>query len=295
MKIRAHESFYIRKGWLQKGVKHVLNDPRLFAGDTNACDILGIGNNMVKSLRYWLGATKIVKEKSIKNNKVAEVTEIGKLINVYDKYYEEIGTLQIIHYLLTSNKEDATAWFWFFNVYNGSIIDKALFVSELNHYLKVEEGQTSSPKVLEDEFNCFINTYSSKALVDDDPEETKICPLAELGLLDLIDSKAKEYKKASIDAEDIHPLIAYAILSDAFDKTGLDEMLINDICDAQCNLGRTFNLDRIGIISILNKMVQMGLISMSRTAGLDIIKVIQKKTFFDCVKSYYEMLNGEGK
>ena len=295
MKIRAHESFYIRKGWLQKGVKHVLKDPRLFAGETNACDILGIGSNMVKSLRYWLNATRVVEEKTKKNNRLAEVTDIGKIINTYDKYYEEIGTLQIIHYLLASNKDDATAWYWFFNIYNGSVIDKKLFVSELGHYIKVEENQTSSPKVLEDEFNCLVNTYSSKSVEDDDPEETKICPLAELSLLDLIDSKTKEYKKASLNPDDIHPLIAFAILSVAFEASKLDEMLINDICDAPCNLGRIFNLDRIGIISILNKIVQLGYISMSRTAGLDIIKVNKKKSFNECVEMYYEMLNGEGK
>lgn len=294
MKIRAHESFYIRKGWLQKGVKNVSNDAKVFAND-NVCDILGIGSNMVKALRYWLNATRVIEERQYKNGKNAIVTNVGKLIEKYDKYYEELGTLQVIHYLLSSNEEDATAWYWFFNIYSGTIVDKKMFVDELSHFLKVEYSQSSSQKVLEDEFNCLINTYNSKSMVEDDPEETKICPLSELKLVELVDSKSKEYKKVSAKSEDIHPMIAYAIISKAFETKDSDEMLINDICDSKCNLGKTFNLDRISIISLLNKLVNWGYISISRTAGLDIIRVVRKMSFLECLESYYKMLNGEEK
>ena len=52
MKIRAHETFAIRKGWLHKGVKNILINPRLFSDkEKNPCSSLGIGTNMVKALR----------------------------------------------------------------------------------------------------------------------------------------------------------------------------------------------------------------------------------------------------
>lgn len=63
MKIRAHETFSIRKGWIHKGVKNIRVYPRLFTDkNINPCDILGIGTNMVKSLRYWMTAVGIMEE-----------------------------------------------------------------------------------------------------------------------------------------------------------------------------------------------------------------------------------------
>ena len=55
MKFRAHDTFFIRKGWLSKGMKYVQKKPDVFvAKDENPMDVLGIGANMVKALRYWL-------------------------------------------------------------------------------------------------------------------------------------------------------------------------------------------------------------------------------------------------
>lgn len=60
MKFRAHDTFFIRKGWLSKGMRNVKIDPAVFMGAKgNPMDILGIGANMVKALRYWLQAVKL--------------------------------------------------------------------------------------------------------------------------------------------------------------------------------------------------------------------------------------------
>lgn len=62
MKFRAHDTFFIRKGWLSKGMKAVHSKPDVFVSkDENPMDVLGIGSNMVKSLRYWLVATILQK------------------------------------------------------------------------------------------------------------------------------------------------------------------------------------------------------------------------------------------
>ena len=51
MKFRGHETFYIRKGWLNKGLHTVSENPIVFVNkDENPMDILGVGSNMVKSI-----------------------------------------------------------------------------------------------------------------------------------------------------------------------------------------------------------------------------------------------------
>ena len=43
MKFRAHDTFFIRKGWLSKGMKYVQKKPDVFvAKDENPMDVLGI-------------------------------------------------------------------------------------------------------------------------------------------------------------------------------------------------------------------------------------------------------------
>ena len=56
------------------------------------------------------------------------------------------------------------------------------------------------------------------------------------------------------------------------------------------NIGKLFNLDFIALSSYLDKMQIAGLIQVVRTAGLDIIKIIDAKKFEDYVIDYYESI-----
>lgn len=81
MKFRAHDTFFIRKGWLSKGMKAVHSKPDVFvAKDENPMDVLGIGSNMVKSLRYWLVATNLTEEALLNKRRVQKFTGFGNQI-----------------------------------------------------------------------------------------------------------------------------------------------------------------------------------------------------------------------
>ena len=57
----GHESFACRYGWLPKLYEAVTDDPSLFSSDDRAILRLGIGRNMVKSLRFWGEAFRITR------------------------------------------------------------------------------------------------------------------------------------------------------------------------------------------------------------------------------------------
>src|SRR5436309_3158224 len=57
----GHETFVLRYGWLKKAYEAVAEDPAVFSGD-GAIVRLGVGKNMVRSIRYWALATGIVEE-----------------------------------------------------------------------------------------------------------------------------------------------------------------------------------------------------------------------------------------
>ena len=135
MKFRAHETFFIRKGWLSKGMKNVIDNPTVFIDKmNNPMDVLGIGANMVKSLRYWLQVTGLTEEGK---GKVREqrLTDLGACIYEYDRYLEELGTLYLVQYKLATNPENATAWYYFFNHFNMSEFSKEDFILQLQKYI----------------------------------------------------------------------------------------------------------------------------------------------------------------
>lgn len=112
MKFRGHETFFIRKGWLTKGMKYVKRHPDVFVSkEEKPMDVLGIGSNMVKSLRYWMQAVGITKEPT-HGKRTQQFTPLGELIYRYDRYIEEQGTLSLLQYELASNQEEATAWYF---------------------------------------------------------------------------------------------------------------------------------------------------------------------------------------
>lgn len=288
MKIRAHETFCIRKGWLHKGVKNIVEYPRLFTDkDQNPCDILGIGTNMVKSLRYWMNSVGIMEEVNVGNLRVQQLTQFGALIDQYDRYYEEDGTNWAIHYMLAKNKEQATAWYWFFNVFKLNSCDKTLFVKELSEYLRTEFDYDCSDNMLGDEFDCIIKTYYAKEK-NVSPENTTVCPLTELHLVELTDNK--DYKKCAPDKDSLHSLIVFGALCD---WTESDEILISDLMSREGSLAKIFNLDRAMCFFYLEKLQKDGYLTVSRTAGLDVIKISKRLTFNEALELYYREINGE--
>lgn len=93
MKFRAHETFFIRKGWLSKGMKCVNARNDVFvAKDENPMDVLGLGSNMVKSLRYWLQAVGLTEEPR-SGRRFQTITPFGQSVFNNDRYIEELGTL----------------------------------------------------------------------------------------------------------------------------------------------------------------------------------------------------------
>lgn len=291
MKFRAHDTFFIRKGWLNKGLRNVNADAGVFMGTKgNPMDVLGIGANMVKALRYWLQAVKLTSEPA-SGRKEQTFTEFGKIVFENDPYIEEMGTLWLLHYQLASNKEDATAWYYFFNEFKASEFTKEDFVKQLSNYIRIN-GEEVSERSLEDDYICIINTYVSRMKSNPEkvqPESNIDCPFGELGLIDIANKKDKLYKKTTPKKDLIHPLVVLAVILDQ--ANGKDEIKISAIQNDSCNVGKIFNLDIITLTALLYKIELMGYIKVIRTAGLDIIRIIKNTSFIECIKDYYQAIN----
>jgi len=68
-KFAGHETFTLRYGWLKKAVDATGERPDIFQQD-DALVTLGVGKNMVRSIRHWGLVTGILEEnKDIPNNR----------------------------------------------------------------------------------------------------------------------------------------------------------------------------------------------------------------------------------
>lgn len=95
----GHESFTCKTLWLKKGFDFIAQ-----ANNFNAPEAvihLGVGKNMVASIRYWMKAFCMTKADQL--TEIASYlldTETGK-----DPYIEDLGTLWLLHFLLVSSGE----------------------------------------------------------------------------------------------------------------------------------------------------------------------------------------------
>lgn len=291
MKIRAHETFFIRKGWINKGLKYVNKNPDVFIDKVNRpSDVLGMGNNMVKSLRYWMQATGLTEE-SKTGKRTQHFTELGDIVRKYDPYVEELGTLCLLHYKLAQNRELATSWYFFYNIFNQKEFSKYDFVDALNKYLRVN-GLEVAERSLDDDFNCLINTYISRSILSPEkqqPESNIDSPLGELGLIAVANKKEKTFRKVIPSINVIPVEIAMHIIKD--NAKGKREIQISNIYNGENNLGKVFNLDMISLMSILHSLENEGYIKVIRTAGLDVVRVYADTDSTELVKNYYISLN----
>ena len=301
MKFRAHESFFIRKGWLYKGLKNIEKEPDIFAKkDKNPVDILGIGSNMVKSLRYWLQATGLTEEQTgsgeYQRKKIQCPTPLGEVIFSSDRYFEELGTLFLVHYKLSHNEDLATAWYFFFNEFSLTEFQKDDFVKALQNYAKFNSGEVPAERSLDDDFNCLINSYVLRKKLNPNrvnPESNIECPLDELGLVEISDNsnqKERTFRKSTPKLNKIDPNIFMAILVDL--NEGKEEIRIADLMSVG-NIGKVFNLDIVSLSRLLEILSKLEWISVIRTAGLDVIKIKVQRSFLEWVKAYYASLNGK--
>ncbi len=93
----GHESFQCKSLWLKKGYDYLLAGGKF--NDADSVVKLGVGKNMVASIRFWLRAFSLTT--------MDELTSLAKYIfddvNGRDKFTEDINTLWILHYLLVKS------------------------------------------------------------------------------------------------------------------------------------------------------------------------------------------------
>ena len=282
-KLKGHESFILREGWLTKGLRGVNEDSKLFAKKYCA-DTLGVGTNMAKSIRYWLKTAGLICEAGSKG---VFLTDIGKIILDYDMYFEDIFTTWIVHSNIVSNYNMATIWNIFFNdvdLNSDFTKDEMGYISKRILIQNIEDANFSEKSLLDD-CSTLLAMYANRNDTNNDPEDMRSSPLSELGLIVRVGDR---YKKERPKVNKINPLVILYIFIDELNENG--SLHIDYITDGFNMPGKVLNLNRIMVNDFLNDLQKEEYIRVDRTAGLDMVYAdgCKDKNKVDVLKMYYE-------
>lgn len=178
--VGRHETFTPRYGWLKKGYDAVIKDGHVFNAP-DAIERLGVGKNMVSSIRFWCQSFKLIEAN--KNSGVC-ATELGHRLlgeNGWDPFLEDIASLWLLHWHLFVPRLEAVSWPLAFNKCNLWSFDIKQLTKVIVHAAKKYPRLAGySENSIERDASCIIRMYAE----DSKEKESEIeSPFSQLGIL----------------------------------------------------------------------------------------------------------------
>ena len=285
----GHETFPFRYTWLPKGVQSVSRYPDLFLR-ADAIVILGVGKNMVQSIRYWCESLDLVESPE---RGIFEVTELGHRLfgsDGWDPYMEHPATLWLLHWKLASRLKKGTTWFLAFTRWGAPNFTK---LQLRNWIMGLIEGNTSvrvTQNSLKRDIDVFVRTYVQSRKKSKFLEDSFDCPLVELGLISEVESDVYEFTRgarASLPDE----IFIYAI-SEYWNhnKQNQNSISFETILYGPGSPGRVFGFTENALYERLDRLPNWTGMSLDTTAGMRSVFRVQSLELnpIEVLSHYYE-------
>ncbi|MFD1136564.1 DUF4007 family protein [Paenibacillus urinalis] len=254
MKFGQHQSFYLRVNWIARVLKMIKFDNlhERFFYDELAFERIGLGKNMLKSLKFWSISTNLLKEDKNSDNKpIHIVTNFGELVFKYDRFIRSPLTTSLIHYYLASNKEQATTWYWFFNIYQYNTSSNYELLQSLIKWTQENCNKPVSENTLRRDIDCLKQIYTMGSEYVSDPEDIVASPLSKLKLI--YESKGNVIKRTpGLSEVSIEAL--YFVLLVYLEINNVDNLTVEEIKTAPLLWGKIFNLSSQDILEAVEIM-----------------------------------------
>ena len=259
-----HETFHPRYGWFRKAYKAATDNPYVFTQE-NAPVELGVGKNMVRAIRFWGLAAKLIVEDPKAPNPRAKgcvPTRIGHAIfdeSGWDPYMEDPGTLWLLHWLLLAPPSRLPVWWLVFNEFAAvEFTDDDLVIAISTQIGAVSEWRAPSPSSLKKDVSALLRTYApqrrshGKAI-----DDALNCPLGELNLISSsVDADRRRFTlgpKPTLPSE----IATYAMLDwIARTNTGSSTATLSRLANDPGSPGRAFKLAEAELLTLLEPCVE---------------------------------------
>ncbi|KOY84529.1 hypothetical protein AD998_20255 [bacterium 336/3] len=280
----GHDSFQCRQLWLKKGYDFVI-EGRNF-NDESAVIQLGVGKNMVSSIRFWLKAFNIIDKKDIP-------TEFGKRLfdneNGYDPFLEDEASLWLLHYQIVK-----TGFASIYSIIFNEFRKEKMFFNRESFVNYVKRLGESNPELIFNEntiakdFDVFINLYKNESSITD-IEDSFSGILSELELL-----KATYNQKGKIDSYYIENterdiLNEYIVLFTILDNPNYGNSISLNSLEFDLNSpGSIFSLNRSGLMNKISDLVKkFKEITFTDQAGIKELQFKNKPEAYTILDKYY--------
>ena len=268
----------MRYGWLKKSYDAVRaceggagGTQSVFSAD-DAIATLGVGRNMVRSMRHWSLAAGVL-ESSRKPPGTVNTTWLGRSLlddAGWDPYQEAPGSLWVAHWQFASAPAATFTWYWMFNHWSKPTFTRDEAVEKLRRYCTSTGQKPAAQTTLRRDVECFIQTYVP-ASGSGGREDDLTCPLAELALISGTEPRG-EYRmmRGPKPTLSVH-VLAYALVRfwtrrHANERTMSFETLMHE----PGSPGRVFGLDEESLMDLVVGLEDCceGRLAWSETAGL---------------------------
>lgn len=250
-RLSGHETFVCRFAWLPKIVNRIEKegDEAIFKDENAAMVSLGVGKNMVRSIRFWAEMAQVIE--STKDGH--RVTEFGQQLlghDGYDEFLEDPQTLWLIHWKIATNTlTPSPFWVQLMNHWHRSDLSASTAVPFIESALP--PGTKYSNRTLSDGFKIFVNSYvPTRGRKGEIAEDHLDCPLADLGLLK--ETKTPVEPLYSFNMEDkpgVSPqLLAYCLIEYwLLRHPDTDHLAFGAISAAEGSPGQIFKLPELSL------------------------------------------------
>lgn len=284
-----HETFVLRYGWLPKGFHAASNNPKIFLDDLATVE-LGVGKNMVRSIRYWLRATQMMDTND-------QPTSVGSFIldksTGVDPYMEDEATIWLIHWLLASNPQMATAWYWFFNCFQRTEFTAEEVVTSLGDFTRERVSTKIAAGTLKGDAMMILRMYCAPdSKSRSGYEESLDAPLALLGLLSHV-SNSKVYQSrlgSQIGLPDAIVAFALAQIVEHLDGASLpiEALMYSD--NTRISLGGVFRLTESEFVTRLERICAQypSHYGIRDTAGISQLYILSKPDPLNSLMTHYQ-------
>lgn len=268
-----HETFHPRYGWLKKGFDAAVADPGVFNRD-EAPVTLGVGKNMVRAIRYWCLAFKIL-EVDPDNKGEVRPSDFGESLlaepSGFDPFIEDVTTLWLLHWKLLESPCEATAWYYVFNVFHRIQFSSLYLVHGLSEFVQQAfPGFRLAESSVKKDVSCITRMYSEPRDFSVVKEDTIDSPFSVLGLLKR--GTEKDQHQFAIGQKPNLPdliivgcCLEFAALKSAEGRT----ISLNSLTYSPGSPGQAFKLDEHTLYTAMEKAAaKTELVSLTETAGL---------------------------
>lgn len=282
----GHQTFPFRYSWLPKGVLAVKSDPQIFFRE-DALVTLGVGKNMVDSIRYWCEALGLVRVDG--RTRQTSLEPLGAFLfgrnrreKGVDPYLEDPATLWLLHWQLASRPDLASTWYLAFTRWNRSVFTRDQLAKWILGIARQSTATKSSPSSIKRDVDVFLRTYIP---VQEDRrrplEDSFDCPLGELGLLRQLEDGFYQFHqgpKASLPGA----VLAYALITFWNDAAPQQETLnVERLLYDPGSPGAAFKLTDKVLVAMLEQLPADSGMRYDETAGLRALLRTNKKRFQD--------------